>query len=190
MIKKGFICILFFISINGLFAQTNKNELINSFSIGLDLVGLSYDQFLVYFEKPLTEKISADFAIGYSPGGLWKSTFKYWYFQADIRNYLLNNESKDLYTGFGVSIYLTKDLLDFSRWNIQPGYQSSSVVALAATIGWKHYFTGNTGFYIDPNIFVYNFSPLSLVTTDSKEVSTFEYKPFSILANAIIGYSF
>lgn len=167
----------------------SENQETRKFSVGLDLVGLSYDQILIYFETPISENLSADFALGYSPGGLWSPDFKYWYVQTDLRNYY-SEPGNGLYSGFGLAAYFGEGPLKFTKWKTTLIESSSVVVGVLGEVGYKYFLNQKDGLYVDSNIFAYTLAPLQINLAPNMRASEFQYSQFSALGNVIAGYTF
>lgn len=163
---------------------------LQGFSVGFDLFGLTYNQFAVYLEVPLAPTLSMTTALAYSPAGGWQPDFEYWYLQTELRSYLHPTSRKEFYSGFGLALYLSPNLMDFSRWNPSPSGTSSSVFGAYGLLGYKYFPDGSSGFYVDPNLMLYALAPLNVRFPDATEKGAFFYKPAAPMANLVAGWEF
>ena len=163
-------------------------------AIGFDTAGPFYNQYLVNYERLVVDHLSVNVAGGGSLKAEYLSpTFRYSYFQTEIRGYPLSKSIEKLYTGFGVGMFFSDTLIDFSQWDLSQNKKGSTAVTTYGEIGWKFIIpTKNKvcAFFIDPSVFLYSISPLSLSTVSSTEVNPFVYKPFSAMCYITVGIVF
>ena len=163
-------------------------------AIGFDIAGPFYNQYLVSYERLVVEHLSVDIAAGGSPNAEYLSpSFRYSYFQTEIRGYPLSKSIDKLYTGFGVGMYFSDTLIDFSQWNLMQDKKGSTAAAVYGEVGWKFIIPAkNKGFafFIDPSVYLYSISPLSLSTVGTSDINPFVYKPFSAMCYITAGIAF
>jgi len=159
-------------------------------SLGFDVFGLTYDQFAVSIEVPMANSLSATMVVGYSPAGGWQPGFEYWYLQSEVRSYQNQSHRQDLYTGFGLALYLSPNLLNFANWTPTPLGTSSSVFGAYGLVGYKYFPDPTGGFYLDPSFLMYALAPLNLPTPGAPTKGTFFYKQAAPMANLVGGWEF
>jgi len=163
-------------------------------AIGFDIAGPFYNQYLVNYERLVVDHLSVNIAGGGSLKAEYLSpSFRYTYFQTEIRGYPLSKSIDKLYTGFGAGMYFCDTLIDFSQWDLSQNKKGSTAFATYGEVGWKFIIpTKNKAFafYIDPSLFLYSVSPLSLSTVQTSDVNPFVYKPFSAMCYITAGIAF
>jgi hypothetical protein len=162
-------------------------------ALGVDTAGFFYNQYVMSYERLVLEHLSLCASAGGSPEAEFLTpTFRYLYFQAEARGYPLSSSLSGLYTGFGVSMYFSDTLLDFSRWGIDRDSKGSTAIATLGEIGWKFIFPINDSlsFFIDPNVYIYTIHPLAFSTASTTEEKPFVYKPFSAMCAISVGLAF
>ena len=182
------ICIFILSTISGEEVSIYKN------AIGFDTAGPFYNQYLVNYERLVCDHLSVNIAGGGSLKVEYLSpSFRYTYFQTEIRGYPLSKSIDKLYTGFGAGMYFCDTLIDFSQWDLSQNKKGSTAFATYGEVGWKFIIpTKNKAFafYIDPSLFLYSVSPLSLSTVQTSDVNPFVYKPFSAMCYITAGIAF
>jgi len=163
-------------------------------AVGFDIAGPFYNQYLVNYERLVVDHLSMTIAGGGSLKAEYLSpSFRYSYFQTEIRGYPLSKSINKLYTGFGVGMYFSDTLIDFSQWDLAQSKKGSTAVATYGEIGWKFIIPRKNKsyeFFVDPSLIFYSISPLSLSTVRTTEVNPFVYKPFSAMCYITAGIVF
>ena len=171
-----------------------KTKLFTKTLSGLMFAGPFYNQYLVNYERLIVDHLSVNIAGGGSPNAEYLSpSFKYTYFQAELRGYPLSKSIDKLYTGFGAGMYFSDTLIDFSQWDISQNKKGSTAAAVYGEVGWKFVIptkNKSCAFFIDPSIFLYSISPLSLSTVRTSDSNPFVYKPFSAMCYITAGIVF
>ena len=123
--KLSLLCSLCFIFL--LRAVSGEEDAIYKNAVGFDIAGPFYNQYLVSYERLVIDHLSVNIAGGGSPKAEYLSpTFRYLYFQTEIRGYPLSKSIDKLYTGFGVGMYFSDTLIDFSQWNLTQDKKGST----------------------------------------------------------------
>jgi hypothetical protein len=163
-------------------------------SIGFDLFAVSYDQYSVSYERLLIPHLSASVALGFSPlaafnaFGTESGFTSYLLVQAEARSYVLGDNLKDLYIGFGYSLAFAPNLLEYKDLAI--GFDSSVALNSYGEIGWRFLLAGKGGFYIDPNLFWLTTTPLPLSIAASAKKAKWGYRLSQPLIAISIGHEF
>jgi hypothetical protein len=163
-------------------------------ALGTDVYGATYNQYSISYERLFFKHFSAGLALGYSPLSLYNfygsetDYTSYFLFQSDFKSYLLNDELKNLYVGFGVQMDLAPNPLNYKYGAVD--YPSSSILATYGQAGWKFIVDKKSGFFIDPAIMFYTMTPLGITVNAAAAPKTWGYKLWAPMMMVTLGFIF